>query len=336
MPDNDVMGSTEPVPVVKREVEPETLVSTVQAELTVIPEVEDRAELQVDANPGESPSATTAEIDGGIAGDAVATEDVAGGEPPSAALDDDADPVRTHGRLKTWVIVTAILGIVGAVAFASTFTPIFAADTVRVEGAAHLSAAQVRRIAKVQPGVNVFRLDVGQAERRLERNAWVADAAITTTLPSGVTIVVRERVPAAVAVTDASGARSIVAADGTVLAPAPEGVGLPLVEAADGIGVPSEAQRVLGGSIAASLPPVIVSRVESVRVGTDGTAEVILMGGVPVSYGDASALAQKGQALRALLRWAERTGVHLGSADVRTPGAPTAVLAGGATVVPQA
>ena len=44
-------------------------------------------------------------------------------------------------------------------------------------------------IAKVQAGVNVFWLDASVAERRLERNVWIADAAITTDLPSNVPVV---------------------------------------------------------------------------------------------------------------------------------------------------
>ena len=337
---SDEMHIAEPSPRVEHEVEPETLVATVEHELTVIPDVEAGPELQDDTDPSRSEGGG----DGEVEVDGVVDVDVAGPQPVVA--DEAARPGvegtlgrhRTHGRLKTWVIVTAALAGLATAAFASTYTPLFAADTVRVEGADHLSAAQVRRIAKVQPGANVFRLDVRQAERRLERNVWVADAAITTTLPSTVTIEIRERAAAAVAVTDAAGGRSIIAGDGTILAPAPDTVALPLVEGADGVTVPSEGQRSLGAQVAASLPTAISHTVESVQAGADGTVTVILAGGVPVSYGDAGALAQKGQALQAVLRWAGRTGVHLGSIDVRTPGAPTARLAGapgGVTIAPR-
>ena len=323
----------EPSPRLEREVEPETLVSTVEQELTVIPEVESRPEPQDDTKASGSPGGAfvEVEVDGEVPADGRGPQVVAAAAPLEVA--DAPGRHRTHGRLKTWVIVAAALAGLAVAAFAATYSPIFAADAVRVEGAEHLSAAQVRRIAKVQPGVNVFRLDARQAERRLERNAWVAEAAITTTLPSTVTIEIRERAAAAVAVTDAAGGRSIIAGDGTILARAPDTVELPLVEGADGVTVPSEGQRSLGAKVAASLPAVIAHSVESVQAGADGTVMVILAGGVPVSYGEARALTEKGQALQAVLRWAERTGVHLGSIDVRTPGAPTARLAGATTVV---
>lgn len=331
----NVVDIAEPSPRVEREVEPETLVSTVEHELTVIPDMEEKPESQADIDRSGSPHV---EVEVDVRADAAAeAQAVAADQETVPPAPDARGRHRTHGRLKTWVIAAGILVAVAIVAFASTYTPLFAAETVRVEGAKHLSAAQVRRIAKIQLGMNVFRLDARQAERRLERNVWVADAAITTKLPSSVTIEIRERAAAAVVVTDADASRSIVAADGTILAPAPDTVGLPLVEAADGATVPSEGQRMLGAKVAASLPSAIAQTVEAVQAGADGTVTLILGGGVPVSYGDTSALAQKGQALLAVLRWADRTGVHLDSVDVRTPGAPTARLAGGATAVaPQA
>jgi cell division protein FtsQ len=249
--------------------------------------------------------------------------------------EDPEPPARTHGRLKTWVIVVIGLAVLAGAAFASTYTPLFAVDRVRVEGSAHLTEEQVRRIAGVEPGANVFRLDEGKAERRLERNPWVADAQVTTQLPSGVTILVREREPAAVAVTGSAGERSIVAGDGTILEPSRGPAILPLIRAADGAAVPDEAQRALGATVAASVPHSILGEVESVLVGGDGSVDLILSGGVPVSYGDGTALDAKGQALRAVLLYADREGVRLASVNVRTPGAPTARLGGGVVVAPQ-
>jgi len=311
------------------------LVRTVEHELTVIPEVDAGPEPQDDTDPNASDGLTHAdvEVDGESGADDAGPRAAAADGVPSLLAGAHVHH-RSYGRLRTWVIVAGILAGLAVVAFGSTYTPLFAADAVRVEGAGHLSSAQVRRIARIQTGVNVFRLDARQAERRLERSAWVGDATVTKTLPSTVTITIVERVPAAVMVTDPSGERSIIAEDGTILAPAPDAAALPLVEAADGATVPSEAQRILGAKVAASLPPEIARRVGSVQAGADGTVTVVLTGGVAVSYGDAEALVQKGQALRAVLRWAERAGVGLGTVDVRTPAAPSAALAGGATIVP--
>ena len=45
-------------------------------------------------------------------------------------------------------------------------------------------------------------------------------------------------------------------------------------------------------------------------------------------------LEAKGQALRAVLLWAEREHVGIASVNVETAGAPTATLTGGAVVLP--
>ncbi|MEO8477048.1 MAG: FtsQ-type POTRA domain-containing protein [Actinomycetota bacterium] len=240
-----------------------------------------------------------------------------------------------RGRLKTWVIASLVCVALAVVAYASTFTALFAAREIRVEGTDHLSVDRVRVIAKIQPGVNVFRLDTAKAIRRLERNAWVADAEVTKDLPSGVLIVLRERTPAAVVVTDASGTLSLVAGDGTVLAVAGGPVGFPLVRLAEAATPPSETQRTLGSMVAASIPRSIAGAVEAVEVASDGSVRLALRGGVVVSYGDATALDAKGQALRAVLLWAERSQVRLATIDVRTPGAPTAARATGTTVTPK-
>ncbi len=248
--------------------------------------------------------------------------------PPSGTL-----PAR--GRLKTWVIVVLACLVLAVAAYASTYTPLFAARDIRVEGTDHLSADRVRAIAKIQPGVNVFRLDTAKATRRLERNAWVADAEVTKKLPSGVLIVVRERTAAAVVVTDAAGTLALMARDGTILAVAGGPVGLPLVRLAEAATPPSETQRTLGATVAGSIPPSLASAVEAVEVASDGSVRLALRGGVLASYGDATALQAKGQALRAVLLWAERSQVRLATVDVRTPGAPTASRIGGAPVAPK-
>ena len=47
-----------------------------------------------------------------------------------------------------------------------------------------------------------------------------------------------------------------------------------------------------------------------------------LAGGVPVRFGDATAVAIKGQSLAAIVSWGKRTGVRPAAIDVSAPGAP--------------
>ena len=51
---------------------------------------------------------------------------------------------------------------------------------------------------------------------------------------------------------------------------------------------------------------------------------VSLTGGIEALYGDAADAAAKGQALAAILDWAERGAVHLATVDVRIPATPVA------------
>jgi hypothetical protein len=53
-----------------------------------------------------------------------------------------------------------------------------------------------------------------------------------------------------------------------------------------------------------------------------------------VTYGSADDAVAKAQALTAVMRWAGDQGVKVDTIDVSVPTAPTARLAGGATVTP--
>jgi hypothetical protein len=69
-----------------------------------------------------------------------------------------------------------------------------------------------------------------------------------------------------------------------------------------------------------------------VRVGADGEVDVTLRDGIKVIYGDATDAAAKGEALVAVLSWADRRGVTPEYVDVRAPAAPALKPAGSPTV----
>jgi cell division protein FtsQ len=200
-----------------------------------------------------------------------------------------------------------------------TRSPLFAARRIEVSGASHPSAARVIQLAGVGRGTNVFWLRTSAVQHRLERNPWIASARVSRSLPSTISIVVRERSPVA-EVADGAGYR-VIASDGTVLgrAVAPGAYPQLLVDPTQR-GTVASAARVAG-----AMSQWLRGRVRSIA-DTNGDVVVHLASGVPVYYGDSSFAVAKGEAAAAVLRWALAGSKQLVSINVRAPLAPTAQL----------
>jgi cell division protein FtsQ len=69
---------------------------------------------------------------------------------------------------------------------------------VDVAGVRHLSENELKNIAGVFTGQNIFRVNLEEAVRRARANPWVKEVRIYRRLPNRVSMVVSERVPAAV------------------------------------------------------------------------------------------------------------------------------------------
>jgi cell division protein FtsQ len=274
-----------------------------------------------------------------------------GAEPATPDIDVTAD-VRPKARVepetersdldrpahRPWRIpAIAFMAVVVLVAAGVTLTrtSLFGARTIKVHGATHLTRSAILRIAGIESGTNVFTFDAVAAERRLEREPWIVDAIITKTLPSTVSVDIRERV--AVAVVESGGILRLVADDGVLLdAALPRlAIGLPhIASAEDGAPEPTtEAVHAAALAISAMAFP-LRRQVAAVSILADGQLRVDLSSGAQVAYGPAVDLVEKAQALGALLAYAAEQGMTLSSADVRVPSAPTMQLAGGATSTP--
>ena len=216
-----------------------------------------------------------------------------------------------------------------------TRTSLFGARTIHVHGAAHLTRSDILRIAGIRSGTNVFTFDAVAAERRLERDPWIAGATITKHLPSTVSIDIRERV--AVAVVESGGILRLVADDGVLLEAAlpPVATGLPLIASAEEGAPEPTTEGVRAAALAvAAMAPSLRRAVDAVSILADGQLRVDLRSGAQVAYGPAADLVEKAQALGALLMYAAEQGVTLSSADVRVPSAPTVQLTEGASSTP--
>ena len=240
-----------------------------------------------------------------------------------------------HDRVRKIAAIAFIATmLLGAAAVTLTRSPYFAAHRIEVSGTSHVTRSEVLRIAGITPGTNVFTLDAGSAEARLERDPWIARATVRKDLPSTLVIGIEERV--AVAVVDVGGALRLVADDGALLESAlpRTAAGLPTIASTEP-GVQPGPDAIGGAARAiAAMAPSLRSRIHSVSILSDGQLRVDLSSGTEVAYGEAAELSEKAMALRALLDYAMEKGASVISADVRVPSAPTAVLSGGAVVAP--
>ncbi len=240
-------------------------------------------------------------------------------------------------------VALSIIGlvVVAGAALAVSRSSLFALQHVRVTGTRHLSVGRVEQLAGLTRSSNVIWMSTASIRRRLAEDPWVASVRVSRTLPSSLSISIRERSAVAVAARP-GGPDMLIAADGTVLGLAIPGDRLPLVQLPGSLTLKS-GSRVPATSpalrAAAAFPPAAAGRIASVTLGREGI-ELHTRDGIRVVYGDASAAAAKGEAIEAVLVWLEQHHIQPLYIDVSAPTAPAVMpasqqviaVAGGGTV----
>jgi len=109
---------------------------------------------------------------------------------------------------------------------------------VDVKGVREVSDDEVRALAGLFTGQNIFRVDLAGATRRALANPWVSDVRIERSLPNRISIAITERTPRAVL--QAANGRFLIDHDAVVIAPAGAGnaAGLPTIAVRDYRAVP--------------------------------------------------------------------------------------------------
>lgn len=80
---------------------------------------------------------------------------------------------------------------------------LFTVTRVDVEGDLHhLHADDVRTLSGVQPGQNLFRIDMADVQKRVSDDPWVAEVTVRRKLPHTLWIYVSEREPVAIMIGD--------------------------------------------------------------------------------------------------------------------------------------
>jgi cell division protein FtsQ len=230
---------------------------------------------------------------------------------------------RRPARLRGVLLTVSFMVLVPAAGFGLTYSSVFGAKEIRVEGNADLTQTDVMTLAGIGPGTNVAHLNTDDVTGRLETSPWIQSASVTRDLPSTIIVRVRERSPIA-----AVRGGGVVGAGG-ILLPGAKADGLPMLRVAGGGSELAAATTVLE-----AMAPVLRARVGAVEIGMDGRIVVRLGGNVPVLFGSPGEEAAKAAALRSLISWAASQRLRLASVDVTVPSAPAATLADGSTVSP--
>lgn len=98
----------------------------------------------------------------------------------------------------------AILLLLGAVVTGGVMahrfvvqSPHFHVQRVEVSPTVHVTAGEVRRLAKIGPRTNIFTIDLEQVAARVKRHPWIAKAKVLRRMPNAIRIQVTEHQAAA-------------------------------------------------------------------------------------------------------------------------------------------
>ncbi|MBP2324016.1 cell division protein FtsQ [Kibdelosporangium banguiense] len=222
-------------------------------------------------------------------------------------------PTRRRALMRRWTVLLVFLGIVGLV-YVVLFTPVLGASDVEVHGAQGLTPDEVRKVAAVEMGKPLLRLDTDEIAARVATLPRVAHVEVNRSLPGTVEITVAERNPVAYALSP-EGAHMV---DGTgrdyaVVPQAPPG--LPSIEVAR-IAPEDPATRAVV-DVLGKIPPQLRERVVTLAAKTPGDVQLKLNDGRLVKWGNAADSGRKALVLAAILT---RPGKVF---DVAAPDLPT-------------
>lgn len=232
-------------------------------------------------------------------------------------------------RLRSlWIFIVVLVCAAAYAGYSLATSPAFQPKDIRVSGNVHVSADDVRKRAAIAFDRNIWLMNKGAAQRRIEALPWVRVATIHRTLPNVVNVVVEERKP--VACVQSSGNRYLVdgAAHVLELGCAQDDVpalAWPALEPQRPGAVLDAAllQRMLAdGAI------LHTNHLVPLRIGFDrfDGLEAELAGGLVVRFGDDRTLAEKAALVAPILRAYAGRVQTLAAIDLRAPATPVVEL----------
>ena len=115
----------------------------------------------------------------------------------------------------------ALLGIFALIAYLIFSSGLFKIKRILVQGNVSVAEEEVRRYAAIEPGINIFKLNLKQTAERVKKHPWIRSVNISRRLPGDIHLHVTERQPVLLA---ALRGLHLVDKDGTVFSRARPGV----------------------------------------------------------------------------------------------------------------
>jgi len=202
---------------------------------------------------------------------------------------------------RTAFFALAGVGIIAGVAWGLLGSRLLVVRSVAVTGTNLVPKAEVAGAADVPLGTPLAQVDPAAVARRVESIRQVASATVSKSWPDGLTITVRERVPA-VAVRMAGGGYDLVDADGVIVRWAEaRPAGLPLLATSvPGGELRGDPEVTAAAAVLGELPGWLSESVASVTA--SGPVTLRLRDGKTVVWGGTDSAAVKARELAILMR----------------------------------
>ena len=205
---------------------------------------------------------------------------------------------RSRKRKITWLVsLITLVVLVGSVTGA-VYSPLLSLTTIRVEGAATVSAASVREAVAPQLGTPLALIDGQQISDQLSRFPLIRSFVTETLPPHTLIIRISERVPVASLPTPSGFA--VVDPAGVVIAESTErAAGFPLIE----LGSASKNSPAFTAAVVVllALPSTLAGMVDTISAQTSDDVTLKLTGGTTVVWGSSEQTELKARVLAAMV-----------------------------------
>jgi len=168
----------------------------------------------------------------------------------------------------------------------------FSLDNIIIKCNRDALASELEPIIGVEKGTNIWRVDTGAVERRIETHPLVAASRVKRVWPSTLTIEVQERIPAAILVQN--GEFLLVDKEGVVMQRVNRigHLDLPLISGIEEIENAGPGKEIMNPLLKAALvivrqvPAETIKRIKEIKAGSPESFELIWEGNIPVKFGD--------------------------------------------------
>jgi len=202
------------------------------------------------------------------------------------------------------VLLAGATALVALLVWVFGFSSVLGVRHVRIDGTAKVDAAEVLGAAEIAQGEPMLRVDTSAVQARVEAIPAVASARVELALPTTVRITVTERVPVGYVV-QAGGVRLIDKTGRQYASLAAPPAKLPRfdIPAENGLGNDKGLDAVGRAvtTVAATLPPDVLSRLSSISAQSESAIELKVIDGRIVRWGSAEHSTEKAAVLVPLL-----------------------------------